>query len=431
MSGSAVETFTRSILGRWGRDRSREATPQDGFGGLQPRVVLEPDDVASLQEMLRWAHHDRQPLVVRGAGTKRGWSPGGSPAHSSADVILSTIRLDRDIDHCAGDLTVTVAAGARLSEVNDALARDRQRLALDPRCADRATIGGIVASNDSGPRRHLNGTPRDLIIGAEMVLADGRAARAGGRVVKNVAGYDLARLLCGSFGRLAVITRATFKLAPVSPASKSVAATAAAPRVLAELAREIDASPLRPSALELDMFPARLLARFESTSNATARQADAALRMCAGRGVSGALLDDDSEARVWRQYEQSLSGEEGALVKIAVLPTHVVDVIDYVERLAERLQLEWRLSGRAALGVLYVRLTPGGRSQEGTPEPDGTLASAVEELRRNAWARGGSAGVVVAPVAVKARVDASIDAGDALSLMRAIKARFDPNGILQ
>ena len=139
--------------------------------------------------------------------------------------MLSTARLSGPIDHCAGDLTVTAPAGARLAAVNRLLAAERQWLALDPLASDRATIGGIVATSDSGPRRQRHGTPKDLIIGVEMALADGRLAKAGGRVVKNVAGYDLARLLCGSFGCLAVITSATFKLAPLAPASRTVVVT--------------------------------------------------------------------------------------------------------------------------------------------------------------------------------------------------------------
>jgi glycolate oxidase FAD binding subunit len=340
--------------------------------------------------------------------------------------------LNQDLDHCAGDLTVTASAGARLGTVNEMLAHQGQRLALDPRCGDRATIGGIVGSNDSGPRRHLSGTPRDLIIGAEMVLADGRAVKAGGRVVKNVAGYDLARLLCGSFGTLAVITSATFKLAPVPPASKTVEASAALPRTLAELARDIDASPVRPSALEIDTFPPRLLVRFESTSRAADQQASAAVEMCAARGVSSAILDAGVEADVWREYEHRLNGTDGVLMKLAVLPTQVVDAIEYVERLALRSQIDWRLSGRAALGVLYVRFAQGASPQPADLDvEEARLASAVEELRRNAWARGGSAVIVLAPSGVKARLDSTSDADDALPLMRAVKARLDPHGILQ
>src|SRR6185295_11544977 len=148
-------------------------------------------------------------------------------------------------------------AGASLAHVNEVLGREGQWLPLDPPLSDRATIGGIVATNDSGPRRHRYGTARDLIIGIEMALVDGRTAKAGGRVVKNVAGYDLSRLLCGSFGTLALIVSATFKLAPL-----------------------LAAAPLTPSAVELDSPPARMLIRFETTPGAAEQQAAAACDLC-------------------------------------------------------------------------------------------------------------------------------------------------------
>src|SRR5262249_38432728 len=163
------------------------------------------------------------------------------------------------IDHCSGDLTATLPAGATLAAVNQTLERERQWLAPDPPSADRATIGGTVATNDSGPRRPRHGTPRDLIIGVEMALAHRPGCRAGGKVVKNVAGYDLARLLCGSFGSLAIITHATFKLAPAPPASTTVMVSAAQAGPLAELALAVAAAPLTPSAIEIEAPGARLL----------------------------------------------------------------------------------------------------------------------------------------------------------------------------
>jgi FAD/FMN-containing dehydrogenase len=139
-------------------------------------------------------------------------------------VVLSTLSLNRVVAHRHGDLTATVEAGARLDDVNRELARHGQWLPLDPPWSDRATIGGIVATNDAGPRRHRYGTPRDLIIGIEIARADGVRAKAGGIVVKNVAGYDLARLMTGSFGSLALITSATFGGEPQQMTGTSQAA---------------------------------------------------------------------------------------------------------------------------------------------------------------------------------------------------------------
>ncbi len=216
--------------------------------------VLEPTDAASLAAKLKWANAQGLAVAVRGAGTKQAW---GAPA-SRTDVVLSTLGLNSGVDHVAGDLVATVPAGATLVAVNDVLRREKQWLPLDPGVSPLATIGGVIATNDSGPRRHRYGTPRDLIIGIEIALADGRTAKAGGRVVKNVAGYDLSKLLCGSLGSLGVITSATFKLAPVAPVSCTVAATVGDLRRLGDLALAIAGAPLMPSTIEIQSPPHRL-----------------------------------------------------------------------------------------------------------------------------------------------------------------------------
>ena len=157
-------------------------------------------------------------------------------------------------------LTATIQAGATLGDVNRVLATHRQWIPLDPPSADRATIGGIVATNDSGPRRHRYGSPRDLIIGIEFARADGRLAKGGGIVVKNVAGYDLPRLLTGSFGSLGVIVTATFKLYPLTAASRHAGRRAVEPvRSRRLLALKLSASHLTPTALEFATHPLRLI----------------------------------------------------------------------------------------------------------------------------------------------------------------------------
>src|SRR5205823_14395303 len=166
----------------------------------------------------RRAAEARQTMGIRGAGTKSGW---GRDARG-ADMILDMRSLNRVLAHEHGDMTATIEAGATLRDVNTALAEHRQWLPLDPPFADRATIGGILATNDSGPLRHRYGTPRDLVIGVQLATTDGVLAKAGGQVVKNVAGYDLSKLVCGSFGSLAAIVSATFKLAPRAAASKTI-----------------------------------------------------------------------------------------------------------------------------------------------------------------------------------------------------------------
>jgi glycolate oxidase FAD binding subunit len=370
--------------------------------------VHAPHDVASLAALLAQANQDRTPICPRGGGTKSAWwvRPGTA-------ATLSTTSLAPLVDHCAGDLTATVGAGMTLTDVNAVLARWGQWLPLDPPRADRATIGGIVAANDSGPRRHKHGTPRDLIIGVEMVRADGTIARAGGKVVKNVAGYDLARMLCGSRGSLAVIANATFKLAPLAPVSRTVVAKTRSRRSCAELALAVAASATAPSAIEIESPPHRLLIRFESTARAADVQADAIATICRAQGADAAILADDEEHSLWRQYEQSIwsDASEGVVTKLSVLPTEVGALIDQ-----PAISLA---AGRAALGVLYLRT-----------DDDTAAKGWLDALRAKAERRGGSAVIVSASPTLADRLDAWGTLAGSRSLMQAVKARFDPNNIL-
>ncbi len=379
--------------------------------------VLEPNDTASLAAKLKWANAEGLAIAIRGAGTKQDW---GAPA-SRTDVVLSTLGLNTPIDHVAGDLVATVPAGAALDGVNDVLRREKQWLPLDPGVSHLATIGGVIATNDSGPRRHRYGTPRDLIIGIEIALADGRTAKAGGRVVKNVAGYDLSKLLCGSLGSLAVITSATFKLSPVAPVSYTLVATAGDARRLGALALAIASAPLSPSTIEIQSPPHRLLIRFETSPQAAERQTAAASDVCAALGATTEVLSGDAEANAWRAHERHVSSASGtAVVKLAILPSDVAEMLARVETLASEQGIDYAVAGRGALGVIFVRL-----------EGDLPQQSAIiTELRRDTAARHGSAVLLSAPPDLKARLGAWGPIGDAAPIMRAVKSRFDPRGTL-
>jgi glycolate oxidase FAD binding subunit len=378
--------------------------------------TFQPADAAGVAAALKWANGEGLAVSVRGAGTKQSWS---APA-SRTDVVLSTLGLNAPADHVAGDLVATVSAGASLDAVNDVLRRERQWLPLDPACSSRATIGGIISTNDSGPRRHRFGTPRDLIIGIEIALADGRIAKAGGRVVKNVAGYDLSKLLCGSLGSLAVVTAATFKLAPLPPASSTLIATVPDARSAGALAVAFAGSTLTPSTVELQSPPHRLLVRFETSPRATERQIAAAAGLCAAHGATTEVLTGQEEADAWRAHEQRMAGEAGTVVKLATLATDVAGMLARVQTLTAEHGGAYVAAGRAALGVIFVRLS-------------GDLdrhAGIVRELRREAIARRGSAVLLTAPQGLTAQIGTWGPNGDAVPIMRAVKARFDPRGTL-
>ena len=215
---ASFASLSAEAVSRAGAGAVRPPDPTDVIDGERPRVVVEPATAERLAATLGWATEQGLTTVVRGGGTKLDWAPLAEPF----DLLLSTAALDAVVAHRDGDLTATVQAGAKLGRVNEVLRAHRQWLPLDPAWPDHATIGGIVATNDSGPRRHWHGAPRDLIIGVTIARADGQIAKAGGIVVKNVAGYDLSRLMTGSFGCLGVIVDVTFKLAPRAAASRTV-----------------------------------------------------------------------------------------------------------------------------------------------------------------------------------------------------------------
>jgi glycolate oxidase FAD binding subunit len=199
---------------------------------------------------------------------------------------MTTERLDRILEHEAGDLTCTLEAGVRLSALNAALAEHGQRLSLDP--PGDPTVGALLAANVSGPLRHRFGAPRDLVLGVTLVLADGTIASAGGKVVKNVAGYDLARLVCGSLGRLALIARASFRLHPLAKASRTlVVETDDVPAAVAALLR----SQLQPSALDV-LHPGRVAVLFEGSPRAVEVQLSEARALVGGAEASGVVWDE-------------------------------------------------------------------------------------------------------------------------------------------
>src|SRR5271163_3191861 len=203
-----IEHGFRTILAP---DSIRAATPADAVRGVQPRLVLEPADEQQLAAVLRLANDANLAVIPRGGGIKLSW---GNPP-TRADVILSTARLDKIIEHAWADLTVSVEAGCTIHKLQSALAQHGQRLALDPLRPEQATIGGVLSTNDSGPLRLRFGALRDLIIGITLALPDGTLAKSGGKVVKNVAGYDLPKLATGSLGTLGIITQAIFRLHPI------------------------------------------------------------------------------------------------------------------------------------------------------------------------------------------------------------------------
>ena len=397
----------------------RAGDPQrDPVDGVVPALVVEPFTADAVAATLAWASDRRLAVLIEGAGSKRAW--GRRPGR--LDMILSLRRLNNVLVHRHGDLTVTVAAGVPLRELNAALGARGQQLPLDPPAWHRATVGGVLATNDSGPLRQRFGAPRDLVIGIQLATTDGRLTHAGGQVVKNVAGYDLSKLACGSFGTLAAIVSATFKLSPLPPASTTLVLQADSAGSLAAVAAAIAASQLEPAAFEYHAVPARggtagtmrCLLRFASAPAAIEAMIAAAARHAAAAGLRYEAVRDDEERRIWDAHEPRADAAS-SLVRVGWLPADAGRLFALLERLAASVDVEFW--GRAAVGAGVIRMAGGIAEQ----------AAAVAHLRQSSIV--GNVAVRSAPAAVKALVDVWGPRTNG-PLLDAVKRTLDPNDTL-
>jgi glycolate oxidase FAD binding subunit len=366
---------------------------------LRDLRVAEPESEQELSEALRCADREGVAVIPRGGGTKLDW---GNPP-SRAGVILSSARLNRIVEHAGADLTVTVEGGCLFAELQRALAAHGQRLALDPLWPESATIGGILSTNDSGAWRLAYGALRDLIIGITLVLADGTIARSGGKVVKNVAGYDLPKLATGALGTLGVIAQATFRLHPLP---RNTCTLTVAPVDVAEaqaLLLRIQDTNLAHTALQLRAEAGRtpqLDILFEGTAAGIAAQT---ARLAA---LAGSAPVTESQDAVWRARQQI--ADRDSLVKCSVLPAQIADAIAAIERTGDS---RWQAVFQAT-GIGWI-----------------SVDAPLERLRAEIEALGGTLFVLRQPRG-RSPIDAWGTPGDALPLMRAIKHRFDPKSTL-
>jgi glycolate oxidase FAD binding subunit len=398
-----------------GEQHVRQAFAGDAVDGREPSLVVEPATIEEISEVMKLASRDGIAVSPRGGGTKMGL---GNPPRQ-VDLILSTARMDGIIEHVPGDQIVRTQAGLKLQDLQGNLAESDQMLGIDPP-EEGATVGGIVAANASGPRRLRYGTIRDLIIGIKVVLADGTVAKAGGKVVKNVAGYDLSKLFTGSLGTLGVIAEANFRLHPIRESARTVFVEVDDHRQIPEVALAFTHSSF--SQFVLDALEMRwendkgvIAALFEGIDPAVEAQSSAATELLRSHGGANVLGKDDGE-EFWDGFARRPWAAGDVALKISAPPSDLSAVLDSVLGAAGRAGVEARLSGHAATGVTFA-----GLSGEG----DG-LVDVVEEVREIRVHRGGSVVVQEAPLAIKERLDVWGPAGDYLGLTRRVKEKFDP-----
>jgi glycolate oxidase FAD binding subunit len=264
----------------------RTGDPGDAVGGVTPSLVVSPGDESEVASVLSAATARGLAVVARGGGTKMDW---GSPPER-CDIVLATSRITGIVDHEPADLVCVVRAGTPLGLLQETLAATpgfRQRLMLDPPQGGAATVGGVVATGASGPLRTRFGTARDLVIGASFVLADGTRGRSGGKVVKNVAGFDVAKLLTGSLGTLAVVTEVAFRLHPLPEASRTVVLEARSVTDLCRFASRVGTLQVTPSLVDIHWPQGVAVVRFDSTEAGATVQAERVVHDAGGRILSG------------------------------------------------------------------------------------------------------------------------------------------------
>jgi glycolate oxidase FAD binding subunit len=393
--------------------QGRQGTAGEAIDGITPRLVAEPSTGAACAAVLAAAAAGRVPTVVRGGGTKSGW---GRPV-DAVDLVVSTKSLGALLVHRDGDLTVTAGAGVTLARLNTTLSARGQWLPVDSAFVG-TTIGGALATNDSGPLRHRFGTPRDLLIGITLALTDGRVVKSGGTVVKNVAGYDLGKLVTGSYGALAAIVDATFKLLPLPHASATLRAVYTDPEPLAADAAAIAAGQLEPLAFDVraadtpDGVRWTLLVRFASSPVAVATQLDAARALVHGETTA---LREGLETRAWGEQVGWVWEGDAAVVRCSWLPSRLGEVLALVRTL--RTECGVTFAGRIGVGSGLLRLAGG----------DAAVAAAVVRLRLDA-SPVGHVVVLRGSRALRAQVDVWGAAPSAPAA--ALKRALDPTGIL-
>jgi glycolate oxidase FAD binding subunit len=396
-----------------GGEHVRPASMSDAVDGMQPRGVIAPGTSGQVAEVLHYCNAAGLAVVPRGGGTKL--SLGNRP--QKVDFILSTERLNQVIEHAAGDMTATVEAGCTIDNFQRTLKEHGQRLAADPMWPENATVGGLLATAESGTLRIRYGAVRDLVLGLELALPDGSVIRAGGKVVKNVAGYDLTKLVIGSLGTLGVITRAVFRLHPIPVATASYStllptASEANKLVLAILDSQLVYTGLqvratRPDAIAVDV-------RFEGIPESLEDQ-HVKLSQIGG----GCRFDNAGE--VWTACQQLfVNASSSVICKCSVLPAQIGSLCNALFRLANLADAAANLVAQGT-GIAEVRCD----AAELLP-----LTTVLDGLRAEVDSLHGTLIVQQCPIALKEGLDVWGTIEDALPLMHQIKEKFDPERTL-
>lgn len=392
--------------------------------GLTPAVVLLPESEAQAAAALAACNAAGSAVAPWGGGTLQ--NVGNRPER--LDAVLSLERLNRIVSYEPADLTISVEAGCTLRQLREALEPNGQLLPFDAACPEKATIGGLIATNLAGPRRFGPGSYRDLLIGVTVAAPDGVVTKAGGLVVKNVSGYDLMKLHLGALGALGLLLRLNFKVL-TRPALDATATVAGERSALLALAAQLAGSQLLLDSLEL-LGPGapmagdadwRLAARLTGSEQGVARKRLDLTALCAEAGLACTWSDGDEATAWWQSVVDFLSpataGDDASLLRLTVPPADLGDAVEHVRQVTEGAGLACRMAAHAGNGTLSARLNRG---------LDGAVAGVFQAL----GVRWGGGALLAAPAAVKADLDVWGPLPTSFPLMRRIKEQFDPQRTL-
>ena len=384
-----------------------------------PIYLVFPPTIEILAEIVKIAARQQWKILICGNGSKF-WGGLGK----DIQLVVSTKQCDRLIEHAVGDLTVTAEAGMKLVDLQARLRSHNQFLPIDPSHSD-ATLGGIVATADTGSWRQRYGGVRDLLLGLSFVRADGEIAKAGGRVVKNVAGYDLMKLFTGAYGTLGIITQLTFRTYPLITTSQTLLLTGEA-NAIANLTQTIRSSGLTPTAMDLlstsvlerlDLGTGTgLIIRWQTIPESIEQQIEEVNILAQQLNLNTNSDFDRSQTELWQKCANVTSiprSDTSAICKIGIAPNAAVNFLQ-LKQVVDR-KIAVRVHASSGIGQLQL---------------DNVDEGIISELRSYCQQNYGFLTVLDAPKAFKQQVDLWGYSGNALKTMQAIKNQFDPRNIL-
>jgi glycolate oxidase FAD binding subunit len=403
----------RSALGPEAVAAASDVLDAHRIDGATPRLVVTPESAQQVATILRLCADARAIVIPWGGGTALAL---GNPP-PQAGVVIKLHKLNGVIEHDAANLTVSARCGTSLNALQVALAERKQFVPVDAPYPERATIGGIIAANLSGPRRGCYGGVRDLVIGMKVVLANGEQIKAGGKVVKNVAGYDLCKLFVGSLGTLGLITEVTLRVAPLPESMGTFIGSGDLTR-LENFCEQLLRSNLLPAAIFLardgPSKQYRIAVWCEGFHESVRRQLDDLGAMAQRSGISSANLTAEKHDELWRPLRDFPLQLKCLIYRITVPPAQVLELIKLTEGWASV-----AIASDMIMGTIWLACAP----QESGRERFAQLSEMARERR-------GHAVIFTAPSALKSGINVWGESAPTLSLMQAIKNQFDPHGLL-